>query len=132
VSSVQEEKFDDTKLPGSDGEAKCVYYPTMSCPVMERLESVSLSDRIELNIKNDSPIRPVQFIPTNLQRFMVLSAFCAMCPYKASIDAEDQIKWRMEMSERYGPERDGELHIVRVLDPRGDRPSIIRVGKRSE
>ena len=108
------DKIDDTRAPEGYDEHKCLFYD-VDCRVLDRMAKTAMSDVIQV-AKSDNPMM-MSVLSPKMQRFMALPAYCAMCSSKAANDFESRITMTFKLSEKYGPEWDGPLRVVRVYGP---------------
>jgi len=68
---------------------KCVFYPTMSCPVQESMDRAGFMDVVmtatDEKVNGVKGITPIVMNQKH-QRWAVLAPFCMQCPYKKSED----------------------------------------------
>jgi len=97
-----------------DGSIRCVFYLDMDCMVREAFERSVISDKLAV-VPKDSPFGVMTMIGPKMQRFMILAAYCGMCPYKSVKDLDANIAHKLMLGEKYGKDADSELQIVRFI-----------------
>ena len=110
---MNESQLQYTDDPSVIDTIHCVFYPEMDCTVQEALEKATIGDKLVVTPK-DNPFGVITTMSPRTQRFMVLASYCGICPYKAGKDWEADINKKIQLADKFGPDTDSELQIMRV------------------